>query len=183
MRTKLVLTAVSILVVAAGCGDDRDDGIAATATSDGGADTVEVVAVDYAYEGLPDTVAVGTKLALRNEAGDEVHELIAYRLPDGEQRSPEEILALPEDEIGALFAGPPNLGLVALPGGAGTAVAGDGTLSEAGRYLVFCAIPTGASVADVQAAMAQVEETDGPPEIAGGPPHFTAGMFADIEVR
>jgi hypothetical protein len=188
----LTVTAVTVMATlamsATACGGD-DAGSAATtaASSDTAAadDTpVEIVAVDYAFEGLPDDVAAGTTLTLRNDATDEVHEVIAYRLPDGEQRRALDLLALPEAEIGALLAGPPSLGLLALPGEQGEAVAGDGTLAEPGRYLVFCAIPTGASADDVQAAIAETQQTGGPPpQIAGGPPHFTQGMFGELTVR
>lgn len=192
MRTTLLLAPLALTaVVAAGCGDDSDDDTAATESTTAptttavtaGAEPVDVVAVNYGFEGLPDEVDAGTAFTLQNDASDEVHELVAFRLPDGEQRSAEELLALPEEQIGALLAGPPSLGLVALPGEDGDVLVGDGTLSEPGRYLVFCAIPTGAAAADVQAAMAEALETGGPPEIPGGPPHFTSGMYGDIEVR
>ena len=57
---------------------------------------------------------------------------------------------------------------------------GDGTLSEPGRYLVICAIPTGADPMEYLEAAAQSEE--GPPEVEGGPPHFVNGMYAEVVV-
>jgi len=188
MRTKLFLVPLAAVLLAAGCGDDDDgDDAVATTTTTAAAETagesVDVVAVDYSFQGLPANAAAGSVFTLHNDADGEVHELIAWLLPAGEERSAEELLALPEDEIGALLAGPPALGLVALPGEDGEVVSGDGTLAEPGRYLVFCAIPLGAAVADVQAAIAEAQQTGGPPpEIPGGPPHFTQGMFAEVEV-
>lgn len=182
MRTKLLLTALVLLSPLAACGDDDDGATAATTTSTTGGATIEVTAVDYAYEQLPSEVAVGTAVVLHNASESEVHELVGWLLPADEKRRPEELMALPEEEIGALLAGPPDIGLVALPGEDGNIVSGDGTFAEPGRYLVFCAIPTGATTADVQAALADAEQSDGPPEIPGGPPHFTAGMFGEVEV-
>ena len=58
---------------------------------------------------------------------------------------------------------------------------GDGTLTEPGRYLVLCAIPTGADPGEYLAAAAASE--GGPPEgVAGGPPHFVNGMWAEVTV-
>ena len=56
---------------------------------------------------------------------------------------------------------------------------GDGTLQEPGRYLVICTIPTGADPAEYLAAEAT---SNGPPDVEGGPPHFTHGMYAELDV-
>src|SRR5690606_26499988 len=71
-----------------GAGDD-----AAGAAADA---VVEVTAVDFAFEGLPDTVPAGTRLTLANDAPSELHELVAFRLPDDEHRPVAELMALPE---------------------------------------------------------------------------------------
>ena len=177
LRTTLLTTTLAVAPLLAACGDDDD----AEAGSAG--DTVDVTAVDFAFEGLPTEVEAGTTVTLHNDSDGEVHELVAWRLPDGEERSAEELLALPEQEIGALLAGPPDVGLLALPGESGHVMSGDGTFAEPGRYLVFCAIPMGAAAGDVEAAIAEAQQSDGPPpEIPGGPPHFTAGMFTEIQV-
>lgn len=58
---------------------------------------------------------------------------------------------------------------------------GDGRLTERGRYLVFCAIPVGADpAAYLQAAQSA---TGGPPQVAGGPPHFSQRMYGEITVK
>ena len=46
-------------------------------------------------------------------------------------------------------------------------------------YVILCAIPTGADVVEYLEAAATSE---GPPQVDGGPPHFTNGMFAEITV-
>jgi hypothetical protein len=173
-------------LVAAGCGDDADSdspSLTATSTTTGDA-TFEVVAVDYAFDDLPAEVPAGTALRMHNESSAELHEFIAYRLPDDETRSADELMALPEEELGALFAGEPDFGLVAPPGESSFPVIGDGTLTEPGRYLVFCAIPTGADPDEAMAAMQEaVQSQSGPPQIAGGPPHFMHGMYGELVVE
>ena len=55
------------------------------------------------------------------------------------------------------------------------------TDGEPGRYVVICAIPTGADpVAYFDPAN---QSPDGPPNVEGGPPHFTQGMYADLTVE
>jgi hypothetical protein len=58
---------------------------------------------------------------------------------------------------------------------------GDGTLSEPGRYGVFCAIPVGADPDEYLDAAATSQ--GGPPEVEGGPPHFTQGMYGELTVE
>jgi hypothetical protein len=108
--------------------------------------------------------------------------MVVFRLPDGEERSAEELLALPEDEQNAVLADDvePAMVLLAPPGSTEVIQAvGDGTLTEPGRYLVLCAIPTGAD----PEAFLDAPPSDGPPEVEGGPPHFTNGMYGEIVVE
>ena len=106
LLTPRALVAVTLAVSAlAGCGDDEGTTSSTTTTQEvTRADTIEVTAIDYAYEGLPSEVDSGTALALRNTSAAELHELVALRLPDDETRSAEELLALPMEELEALFA-------------------------------------------------------------------------------
>ncbi|HEX8581629.1 MAG TPA: hypothetical protein VF640_04845 [Acidimicrobiales bacterium] len=161
-RTLPALAAVA--VVAAGC-SDGGPGPARSATAPTtpaatsttvAADPVAVLAVDYAFDGLPDRVPAGTPVRLTNASTTEAHELVAVRLADGDERTVDELVALPAGEVDALVGR-----------AAATATAGPGgevataTLDRPGRYLVVCTLPTGA---------------------AGGPPHFTAGMYGQIVV-
>ncbi|MGD9890727.1 MAG: hypothetical protein AB7U18_05470, partial [Dehalococcoidia bacterium] len=115
-----------------------------------------------------------------NASEVEVHELVALRIDDDETRSVEELLQLPEDEPAGV-AEMPAMVLIAPPASEGFAVVEDGTFREPGRYLLACAIPTGADPEAYLAAAA--EATDVPPQVEGGPPHFVLGMFAQVIVE
>jgi plastocyanin len=175
------------------CGDDEDDAAAGDTTTESTAEapssseapageTVEIELVDYAFEGIPDSVPAGTKITVKNSSTVEFHELVAFKLPDDETRSSEELVNLPEDELGALFAGEPATVLLAGPhGGHQTAAVGDGTLAEPGRYLILCSIPTGADPEEIEASLDSEEPPAEDPD--AGPPHFTQGMHAEIIVE
>ncbi len=203
-RAALIPLAVSgALLVACGEDDDADTDATATTTAvatatvegtatteatataettatEAAAETVEVTAVDYGYEGLPESVPAGTVLTLNNSSAVELHELVAVLLPEGEDRPVDELLALPEEELMALVAGEPALVALAAPGSSETIYAvGDGSLTEPGRYAIVCFIPTGAD----PDAYLNAPPGDGPPQVEGGPPHFTAGMWAELTVE
>ena len=176
-RTLAAVAASAILAMGTtACGDDDDS--AADAPT-----TIEVRAVDFDFQNLPDRVPVGTTLTLVNDAPTELHELVAVRLPDDETRSAEELMALSPEEMGpTLFAAEPTMVLITPPGGEQIAAVGDGTLIEPGRYLVLCAIPTGVDTEVFLAAAAESE--GGPPQIEGaGPPHIAHGMFTELIVE
>jgi hypothetical protein len=183
-RTTAGLALSLLLAATAGCGDDSGEEDAATpaepsTTADHPA-VIEITAVDYRFDDLPAEVEAGATLALRNQSAGEVHELVAMRLADDEDRTIDELVALPERELGALFAGPPAVALVAPPGEDGFAAVGDGTLGEPGRYLLLCFIPIGG---DPDAFLDALEANPGqPPSVPGGPPHFTAGMYGEVTV-
>lgn len=145
-------------------------------TDEPASETIVVTAVDYRFEGLPETVPVGTKLSLVNEGG-EPHELVAMRIPDEETRPVEELIQLPEEELGAIFgAGEPATVILAatgqtdLPG----PVVGDGTLTEPGRYAVVCFLPVGSDDS--------ILESEGPPPQGEAAPHAMHGMVAEVTV-
>jgi len=153
-------------------------GVALTACGDDG-ETIGVLAVDmsdFTYGDLPSEVGAGTRIEVSNSSTTELHEFVAYRLADGDDRGADAIVA---DAPSLVAGGPPVAVLLAPPGGEQIAAVGDGTLAEPGRYLILCAIPTGADVDDYLAA---ASTSDGPPQVDGGPPHFMNGMFAEITV-
>ncbi len=194
MRIRYFAAAAALGVALVACGDDDDattetTAAAAPATTAAGSDTtaggdhptVAVEGIDYAFENLPDEIAAGTQLTFTNGSTAEFHEMVVIRIPDEEERSVEELLQLPEAEIDAIFGeAPPALVAVAGPGEEGMPVLGDGTISEPGRYVVACFIPVGADPQAVADAM-QTTGTE-QPDLGDGPPHFTAGMWAELTV-
>jgi hypothetical protein len=127
-----------------------------------GWEQVDVTAVDYAFEGIPETVPAGAvSFEFANE-GEEFHELQLARKNDGVTESAEELLQLPEEEamekvtiLGGTFA----------PPGESEYVVND---LEAGDYIAVCFIPVGATPEN---------------EEGTGPPHFTQGMVAEFTVE
>ena len=134
---------------------------------------------DFGYGSIPDVIVAGTEITVRNDSESELHELVAVRIPDGDERPVGEIVETDLDRL--VSAGPPSLVLLAEPGSDATIVAvGDGALHDPGRYLLICAIPTGV---DPAAYLAAAAESNGEqPDVDGGPPHFVHGMFADVMV-
>jgi plastocyanin len=159
----------ALLLLVGACGDS---GLEPT--------TVEVRAVDYGFEGLPERVAAGSTFTMVNESAVELHELVAIRLPDDEQRSADELVQLPPEELAAFFPLVEAV-VIAPPEATGFPIEGTGTLSEPGRYLIICAIPTGANPDEYMAAAAEAE--GGPPQVAGGPPHLAVGMYGEVVVE
>lgn len=173
MRAKVLLVLCLLLVAA--CGG------AGGAEPVGG--TIEVTAIDYGFEGIPELVAPGAEFTLTNASEGEVHEMIVIGIPAGETRTLEELLELPEEETADFpFQGV----LIALPGeDAVSPETGDSTISvsEPGRYAVLCFIPQGADPALVEEAMASGEESEGPPDMGDGTPHAFLGMAAEFTVE
>jgi hypothetical protein len=110
----------------------------------------------YRFEGMPDSLDPGViALSLTND-GSEPHVMVVYRKNDGETRSAEELLALPEDEGQA--AGQEVGGVFALPGSSSVGLV---SLTP-GDYVYFCPIPIGGA--------------------DDAPPHFTQGMYGEFTV-
>lgn len=184
LRTVGALALTAVVGLSAACSSDdttarpAEDRSSTTATT--GHDHVEVTAVDFAFDGLPSSIAAGTRLSLRNGAPKELHELVAFRLPDDEQRPVTELIRLPEAELGAILGQPATV-LLAAPGADQIPAVGDGTLSRPGRYLVMCSIPMGVEPAEYLKAAAAAGGQK--PDVDGGPPHFTSGMLSELTVR
>ncbi|MGI9646011.1 MAG: hypothetical protein ACR2O6_11950 [Ilumatobacteraceae bacterium] len=108
-----------------------------------------------------------------------MHEVVAVRLPDDEDRPVSELVQLPPEELAAFFPEVETV-VVAPPASAGFPVEGTGELTRSGRYALVCVIPTDADPEEYLAAAAAAE--GGPPDVAGGPPHIAQGMFAELTV-
>jgi hypothetical protein len=119
-----------------------------------GYETVEVTGVDYAFEGLPETIPAGTTGFRFTNDGAEPHVLVLFRYNEGETAELTDLLAFPEEElaqhltfVGATFAEPGSAGFAEL---------------EPGHYAAICPIPVGGA--------------------EDGPPHSMEGMSAEFEV-
>jgi hypothetical protein len=176
-RTIAILAGLSVLTLNA-CGDDTSNADAPTTTTGDGVLTVDTH--DFAFGQLPESVPAGTKLTIVNSSSVELHEVVALRISDDETRSAAELMTLPQEELMTVVSPMPATVLLAAPGGPQIAAVGDGTLDEPGRYLLLCSIPTGVDPDDYLEAAA--ESAGGPPQVAGGPPHFVHGMFAELIV-
>ena len=188
-RALVVLLLPLSLAALAACGnDDTESATADTApvstetTQAPAPKDVTITAVDYSFEGVPASVATGTQLSIRNESDVELHEVLAFRVPDGDDRSLADLMALPQAELTGLL-GAPRAVLAQAPGSTEVIHAvGDGRLTEPGRYVLMCAIPLGADPEEYLAAAAA--SPGGPPQgVAGGPPHLVAGMVAELTVE
>ena len=184
-RGRLMLAiAAALSLTLAGCGDggdgDEADETSDTSAAAEAAAEVEVTLVDYAFQGLPPELEAGTKLTVTNGSQTELHELVAFRLPESETRPITELAQLPQDQLEPALGGAPVTVLLAAPGAPMIPAVGDGTLADPGRYAVMCFIPTGANPEEYLQAAAESQE--GPPQVEGGPPHFTKGMLAEVTV-
>ena len=68
-----------------------------------GYQVIDVTATDDAFDGIPADAEAGKTLIRITNDGTEYHEVALQRVHDGETRSVEEILALPEEEGGDLL--------------------------------------------------------------------------------
>ena len=179
----LIALALATALGLAACGDDSESPAASgdaieseeeTTTTeapaeDEAAEAVEVTGVEYAFEGLDGEIAAGTELTFTN-GGKEAHELVVMKRAEGETRSIEELMQLPEEEIGTAleFQGVS----LANPGEEGQVVDGDLVLDDAGEYIAVCMFPVGTT-----------EVPDGPPTgEQTAPPHAAQGMVTEFTV-
>jgi hypothetical protein len=131
--------------------------VSATRIEECGYSEVEVAGIDYAFEGIPETIEAGkTAFTFTNEAPEEFHEMVVFLIADGEDRPLDELLALGEAEAAELLT--PQTAAFAPPGGTFTAFAE----LEPGRYAAVCFVPVGGA--------------------EDGAPHFVEGMLAEFDV-
>ncbi len=126
-----------------------------------------------------DATAIGQAEALLAKLGPMEPPQPDPQLP--KPRTAEEFAKLSVADISKAIGAPPTMVLVAPPSNAGFAVVGDGTITKPGRYLVLCAIPTGADPAAYMAAAAKSK--GGPVEVPGGPPHYMEGMITEFTAQ
>jgi hypothetical protein len=149
------VTAAALALVAGGCGDDSDGG---------GGTTLDVTAVDFAFQDLPEEIDGGVVTVNLTNDGEVDHEIVFVDIGD-----------TPIDEFFVDFEpviteGAPFPDYVGNLVGANEAAAGDSATFvytlPGGTYAVFCAL-TG---------------TPEDPEAEDGPPHFVQGMQQTVTV-
>jgi hypothetical protein len=142
--------------------------------------TVAVSGFDYEFAGIPPAIGAGSTLTFTNTSSKEAHELVVFRLPDGDHRTAEDLAAVPIDQLESSLGGPPVLVSVAAPNADGTVTVGDGTIATPGTYVALCAVPTGA---DPSAYVAAADQSKGAPvSVPGGLPHYMGGMIQEVTV-
>jgi len=119
-----------------------------------------VTAVNFEYQGLPDSLTAGESAIMLTNEGDQLHEIAIARINDGVTMSAEEILALPMEQalgsvqlVGIVFAAPGETDSSFID-------------AAAGDYVAVCFIPDGTTM-------------EGPGD---GPPHFVLGMLQEFTV-
>lgn len=191
-RTLGVVAAVAALTLTAVPAFAQDDAPAESMDEAMASVSVGVTGVEYAFQGLPESVEVGSEITFTNE-GAELHEIVIVRVADGVEQSFEELMAMDaegrdpmaEGLVEMVGAGP----LLALPG---ETAEGSLVLDKPGEHVALCFIPQGADPAVFEAAgldiMDMGPETDPatlPEEIQAifmNPTHMDGGMVQTFVV-
>jgi plastocyanin len=147
---------------------------------------IEVTGVEYAYQGLPTSVPVGTELGFTN-AGAEVHEMVLVRVADDTTESIEELLAMDAEGRDPLAEGLVEMiGESPLFAGPGESAEGTLALDREGAYVVLCFIPQGLTDMSVLESLGpDTDPADVPPEVQelmANPPHVALGMLQAFTV-
>jgi uncharacterized cupredoxin-like copper-binding protein len=127
-----------------------------------GLGSLDAVAIDYGFEGVPATLPAGTTVVtLDNQsAAGEFHELTIARINDGVTETVEQILAMSDTDAAARVS-------LAASASAEVGEIGGATIDLVpGRYLYACFVPMGSIGAQ--------EGT--------GDPHYQAGMYGEFTV-
>lgn len=156
---RFVPVIVVLATVVAGCGDDDDDEATDATEAPTGGETLEVTAIDYAFQDLPEEIPGGNVTLQLTNAGEVAHEIAFVNI--GDKANAEAFF----DDFGPVIQeGAPFPEYVTNLAGANEAEPGaDFTATyqlDAGTYMVFCAL-TG---------------TPEDPESEEAPPHFVQGM-------
>ncbi|MGI8774842.1 MAG: hypothetical protein ACR2KQ_07505 [Actinomycetota bacterium] len=142
---------------------DADEELDQWVAANCGFESVDITAVEYAFEGVPPTLEAGTHTLNFKNGGEEMHEMLLIRYKDDETTI-EDLMKMSDKDaqkkiefLGASF-GPPGME--------------DSETKEftPGKYAILCFVPVGAT--DEDAA-----------EKAKGPPHVAKGMSAEFTVE
>ena len=131
-----------------------------------GYQVIDVAATDFAFDGIPADADAGKTLIRITNDGTEYHEVVLQRVQQGETRSVDEILALPEEGGGLLE----YLGYAFAPPGLGSWTVVD---LSAGRHVAMCFVPIGATTTEAL----QSGQFDDAAQL-----HAMQGMFTEMQV-
>jgi hypothetical protein len=117
---------------------------------------LNVALSEYAFGGIPEEVPAGPTILTAEATGEEVHEIIFFRINDDVTLTLDEILALPEEEQEAMatFAG----GMFGIFPGTSQSTVIDLT---PGRYAALCFFPEGATPEVFEQMMAAEQAAEG----------------------
>ncbi|HYP24689.1 MAG TPA: hypothetical protein VEV43_14050 [Actinomycetota bacterium] len=128
-----------------------------------GFERIDVTAVDYAFEGVPETIPAGTVTFGFSNEGDELHEMLTVRYKDPDTTI-EDLMKLSDKEaeqaidfLGASF-GPPGFSDT------------ESRELTPGKYALVCFVPVGST-------------SEKAARKADGPPHVARGMSAEFTVE
>ena len=138
-------SALLLVVVAGACAGDLDGAI-------------QVKAVDYAFQSVPERLGAGRhRFSFENQSDDEQHEMVILRVNDGVGEPLRRVLELPEAEAMKKVT---QVGVTEAPPGEKAKADVSGELRK-GRYAMVCFIPVRGRE---------------------GPPHFRRGMIQEFAV-
>jgi hypothetical protein len=194
MKTGTIMAASLTLLLAAPVVAQTDEASPPAEATGAPGPVIEVIALEYAFEGLPTSVPLGTTLTLTNE-GVEIHELALARIGDDVTETIEELLGMEEqgrDPVGEglveIIGSEP---IIALPG---ETAEGSVTLDREGRYVAICFVPVGLLPEQLEELGVDITtmgpETSFPPEtearleelFSSAPPHAAVGMVQEFMV-
>lgn len=131
-----------------------------------GWEQIDVVTTDYAFGGVPKEIEAGTVSFEFDNEGKELHELVLLRINDDVDLTADELLALPQEEAETMVQ--PAGGTDPIPPGSSNYLVAS---LEAGRYLVTCFLPEGATSFEAMESLGE-----------DAPPHAMHGMVQEVTV-
>jgi hypothetical protein len=110
---------------------------------------IDVTAQEYAFVGIPEEIAAGPTIFNITNKGEQVHEMIVFRISDDVDLSVQEILQLPDEETEGMAEDVG--GTFVLPGNTGHAVLN----LTPGRHAALCFIPEGTTPENLDEVFAE----------------------------
>lgn len=152
-------------------GDEAEDQLHAYDLEHCGWSRVDVVGGEYAFNGVPATLPVGTASVEFENKGTEVHEMVVFKKKAGVTDSLDSLLAIEDEQEGASKIEPVGYLGGVHPGDREFLLAD----LTAGDYAMVCFYPVGTTPEKFAAEEAS-------PGQLTGEPHFSKGMRAEFRV-